>query len=108
MILTGCSASRRSSSETDRIVTLPKDLTVSKPVFATQRFIPTSSPDLAFDTKTGSLCRTWNWTAPEDQNYSHNLSSVDTCDRLYTWDVQEENRRTYEARAYEMKQNASK
>lgn len=105
-ILTGCS--RGSSSNADRPVTLPKDLAISKPVFATQRFLPTNSPDLAFDTKTGSLCKTWSWTAASDQNYGRNLSFVTTCNQLYTWDVQDEERRMYEAKAYETKQHASK
>lgn len=97
VISLGCE--RHAADRAERVVNLPADIVVSKPAFATQRFIPTNSGDVAFDTKTGSLCKTWDWTLPDGQDYQKNVSrQMSTCDRLYTYDIQEEDRRLAETR----------
>ena len=87
----------REDHDADRTVKLPADIIVSKPIFPTQRFISTNSGDVAFDTKTGSLCRTWAW---EVYTYSSkNVSrATRTCQSLYEDDVHEEDRKIAEAR----------
>lgn len=80
-----------------RTIHLPANIVVSKPQFATQRFIPTNSADVAFDTKTGSLCRTWDWRDPEGTPTGAGLAiQTSTCDRLYQYDQENELRKTAE------------
>lgn len=92
--LDGCSYSPQ-----DRVVRLPADIVVSKPGFPNERFLPTNTGDLAFDTKSGSLCKTWNWSEEnvEERNKTESISSrFDSCSRLYDWDHAEEVRHNAE------------
>lgn len=103
ILLIGCNAtSAKNASQPDRVVTVPKGLVISEPAFGSQRFIPTSSADLAFDTKTGSLCKTGAWVSEEEQNPGRDFNRrMDTCNQLYAYDVQEETRQRYEAWQHE-------
>ena len=54
-----------------------------------QRFVPVTSrgsADVALDTKTGSLCRTWNWEYKNNPD-SHGLGGLVLCNDLYTYDL---------------------
>jgi hypothetical protein len=49
------------NSELKNIVHLPSNVVIEKPVFANERFVPTNTSALAFDTQTGVLCKTYRW-----------------------------------------------
>jgi len=54
-----------------------------------QRFVPVpshGSADVALDTKTGSLCRTWNWEYKNNPD-AHGLDNLALCYDLYTYDL---------------------
>ncbi len=87
LILVGCDKSPQGRS-----VNIPADLAISKPVASAERFLQTNSPDIAFDAKTGSLCKTWDWrdqSVPFERNLGMQLS---TCERLYRDDLEQQAR----------------
>ena len=54
-----------------------------------QRFVPVAShgsADVALDTKTGSLCRTWNWGYKNNPE-AHELDDLLLCYELFTYDL---------------------
>lgn len=54
-----------------------------------QRFVPVTShgsADVALDTKTGALCRTWNWEYKNNPE-THGLDDLVLCNDLYTYDL---------------------
>ncbi len=92
LILTGCNADE--SNPTIRHVTLPEKIEVVKPQFATQRFLPTNSGDLAFDTKNGTLCKTWYWDSEREAAGSSKgqPAFAAVCDTQYHYSGDEEMR----------------
>jgi hypothetical protein len=77
-------------TETLPKISLPSKLEISKPMYASQRFLPTNSADVAFDTKTGSLCKTWNWQDHDAYGTKTIGQQTDTCERIVEFEQRQE------------------
>jgi len=84
LLLVGCS-----QKTTVRQPYIPDKIIVDKAFSSSQRFIPTNTADLAFDTKTGSLCRTWGWTDPDADRNTGMASHTAYCDRIVSDELEE-------------------
>ena len=66
LTLTGCGTTFVSSSgwtnQADHKVYIPDKFAIRKPETPTQRFLNTNTTDVAYDTATGSFCKTWRWS----------------------------------------------
>lgn len=85
----GCGEPDKDMAPPAREVTLPDRIKVEQPVTPGERFVPTNSGDLAYDTKTGSLCKTWNWGKAQSYPAEQTIGArTTTCSSLYEEDRQ--------------------
>lgn len=66
VLCTGCGDTALPSrggydNEPSHNVHIPDRIEIHKPEIPSQRFLTTNTGDIAYDTKTGSLCKTWRW-----------------------------------------------
>ena len=71
LLLAGCGHSPESDSD---VVFNPEDVKIMQPV-AGQRFTPTTSALVSYDTWTGQLCKTYQWDGQTGK-------SIDSCSLL--------------------------
>ena len=101
LVLMGCTPARDAEGRATRRAIVPNKIEISKPSSPTQRFLPTNTGDLAFDTQEGVLCKTWYWDADKHtEPGSHEGQphfSAPVCSAEYEGDRDHEHQMEYDS-----------